>query len=341
MKKYDPVDRCGVVLAAGEGKRIQPFVYQLRGDTLPKQYVNFIGTRSMFEHTLNRAQMLIPRERLFTVVGLNHMEYPDVRRQLSDRPDGTVVQQPRNKETAPGLLLPLIYLYKHYPNSVVVVLPSDHFILEEGLFMDHVDSACRFVEKDPTKFVLLGVEPYGGQETEYGYILPNGEREHLSPSAFQEVIQFVEKPNLHVAQALVQRGGLWNTLVIAFKAKTLFKMFKGILPELYYSFQRILDVIGTPHEKRVLDETYQNLESINLSKDLLEVLPWRYPSCLSVLPVRGVYWSDWGTQKRLMETLREKNMEDRINNLGGVLEKKRTVEMTTGVPAEKEILEVG
>jgi len=43
--------RCGIVLAPGEGKRLRPFIQRLRGKDLPKQFVNFIGTRSMLEHT--------------------------------------------------------------------------------------------------------------------------------------------------------------------------------------------------------------------------------------------------------------------------------------------------
>jgi hypothetical protein len=36
-------DLWGVVLAAGDGKRLQRYVRQLYGKELPKQYVNFIG----------------------------------------------------------------------------------------------------------------------------------------------------------------------------------------------------------------------------------------------------------------------------------------------------------
>jgi mannose-1-phosphate guanylyltransferase len=57
---------CGLVLAGGEGQRLRPFVKRLRGDALPKQYVNFSGSRLMLEHTYSRAEKLIPRERLFT-----------------------------------------------------------------------------------------------------------------------------------------------------------------------------------------------------------------------------------------------------------------------------------
>ena len=51
---------CGLVLAGGEGKRLQPFIRSLGKGTLPKQYINFIGTRSMLEHTLDRAERVIP-----------------------------------------------------------------------------------------------------------------------------------------------------------------------------------------------------------------------------------------------------------------------------------------
>jgi mannose-1-phosphate guanylyltransferase len=41
----------GIVLAAGERKRLQPYVQEIRGEALPKQYVNLIGRRSMLDHT--------------------------------------------------------------------------------------------------------------------------------------------------------------------------------------------------------------------------------------------------------------------------------------------------
>lgn len=45
---------CALVLAGGEGKRLQPYIKSLGKGELPKQYVNFVGTRSMLEHTLAR-----------------------------------------------------------------------------------------------------------------------------------------------------------------------------------------------------------------------------------------------------------------------------------------------
>lgn len=35
-----------IVLAAGEGRRLQRYVQEIRSEPLPKQYVNLIGSRS-------------------------------------------------------------------------------------------------------------------------------------------------------------------------------------------------------------------------------------------------------------------------------------------------------
>lgn len=40
--------RYGVVLAGGDGRRLEPFVNRVRGDSLPKQYLTFVGSRSGF-----------------------------------------------------------------------------------------------------------------------------------------------------------------------------------------------------------------------------------------------------------------------------------------------------
>ena len=68
--------------------------------------------------------------------------------------------QPENKETGPGLLLPLMHLYKRYPTSTVAVFPSDHFIVEEDSFQCFTLSigAFRVVQQDASRLVLLGVE---------------------------------------------------------------------------------------------------------------------------------------------------------------------------------------
>ena len=306
---FSPI-RCGIVLAAGDGKRVGPFVHRLRGDSLPKQYVNFLGTHSMLEHTFHRAEKLISPERLFTVVSKHHLSHSEPRRQLSDRTRRTVVVQPENKETGPGLMLPLMHLYKRYGDCTVVVFPSDHFIVEEDLFMSHVEMACRTVERDCSPVVLLGMES-DKPEPEYGYVVP-GEVD-TAPFGVRNVLRFVEKPEARIAQELILAGGLWNTMVMVFKAKSLLALVRRSAPALFRLFERIREIIGARDEEQVVERVYRRMPAVNLSRGLLEPLALEQPSFLSVLPVRGVLWSDWGSEQRIVRMVQRNGSVDQIH----------------------------
>jgi mannose-1-phosphate guanylyltransferase len=295
--------RCGIVLAAGEGKRLRPFVHRLRGDLLPKQYVDFTGTGSLLEQTFRRAERLIPPERLFTVASLDHLGYREAWRQLSGRPQRTVILQPVNRETAPGILLPLMHLHRRHPDAVVSVFPSDHFILGEERFMQQIDRACALVEEDPSRLVLLGIEPQG-PEAEYGYILPGERTIGSATHTAREVMRFIEKPDPRSAMEISLKGGLWNTMVFVFQIRALFENIRRINPELYDAFRRIGKAIGTSREMAVTEEIYRELPSINFSRGILEALSLEKQSPIQVLPVRNVYWSDWGSEARIIESLK-------------------------------------
>lgn len=297
--------RYGIVLAAGEGKRLQPLVRRLRGDALPKQYVSFIGPRSMLEDTFDRVELLLPRERVFTVVGEHHLNFPGVGRQLAGRLEETIIKQPENKDTGPGVLLPLMHVYKRQPEATVAVFPSDHFVLEGDLFMKHVSLAFHAVERNPSLFVLLGIEP-SEPEPEYGYILPKGDREESSSGlTIRRVRRFVEKPDSIAARELILNGGLWNTMVMVFRVKTLLDIVRDVDRELYASFEEIRKAIGTRDETSRVKEIYRRLKPSNFSKGIIEPLPARHPSCLSTLAVRGVLWSDWGLPRSIERVLRK------------------------------------
>jgi mannose-1-phosphate guanylyltransferase len=303
---------CGIVLAGGDGKRLQPFIDRLGGGGLPKQYVKFIGSRSMLEHTFQRAEALISPHHLFTVGNREHLRFPEVKQQLSSRPHGNVIVQPENKETGPGLLLPLIHLYKRYPDSTVVVFPSDHFIEDAHLFMVHVERAFHAVERDPSGLVLLGMEP-SGAEPEYGYILPGQRVESLHPSDVCEVSKFIEKPERSSASALILEGGLWNSMVMVFKAEMLLDLVRRTAPTLFRFFDRISRAVGTGAETDVAEEVYKQMRPVNFSQGLLEPLSLQRPSPLLVLPVRGVHWSDWGSEHRIMSVLQKTGHVGRLN----------------------------
>jgi mannose-1-phosphate guanylyltransferase len=291
----------GLVLAAGDGKRLQSYIQKIRGDDLPKQYVNFIGRRSMLEHTLNRAEKVIPQCQIVTVVNKQHLKFAAVQRQLGHQLPENVIVQPENKETLPGILLPLMHVYKRCPESIVAVFPSDHFILEEDRFMDHVAQAARAVAREPSRVVLLALEPQH-PETEYGYIVPRANDGHLNFWGTRSAARFVEKPNARTARELIDSGALWNTMIMVFRVGTLFGLVQQLCPTLHVKFMRILAALGSTDETKAIAEIYRTIEPVNFSKAFLERLAACSPELIAVLPVLNVCWSDWGAPERLLRT---------------------------------------
>jgi mannose-1-phosphate guanylyltransferase len=310
---------CGLVLAGGEGKRLQPFIKSLGKGTLPKQYVNFIGSRSMLEHTVQRAEKLVPSERVLTVITESHLRYPEVREQCSSRPKDTVIVQPENKETGPEFIFPLMHLSMRYPNSLVLVLPSDHFIWQEDRLMDYARLACLAVKRDPSRMILLGVKP-DRDEPEYGYLLPNKKRPGIGPN-MSEISWFIEKPDQKTARRLIRAGGLWNTMIMVFKTKTMLHWLSKLAPTLYHQFQQVYEAIGTASETDVVRNIYQQLKPMNFSKEFLEPMVKNYPSSLVALPIRDVLWSDWGTASRVMDVLRKTGTIANLNGFRHITEK--------------------
>jgi len=288
------------VLAGGDGKRLQGYIRNTRGTDLPKQYVNLIGRRSMLEHTFERTERLIPARQIVTVVSKQHLRYGAVRDQLSHRAPENIIVQPKNKETGPGIFLPLMHLYKRCPDATVAVFPSDHFILEEDRFMDHVALAAQAVAHDPSRIVLLALEAQY-PEVEYGYVVPREDHGRLNLWGIRNTARFIEKPDPLTARHLVDAGALWNTMIMVFKVRTLLTILHSLCPTTHERFSRIYDAIGTSAETRTTDEVYQTLEPMNFSKGFLELVAATRPETMSILPVLQVYWSDWGSPERSLQ----------------------------------------
>lgn len=294
--------RNAVVLAGGDGRRLEPFVRRLRGDALPKQYVSLYGTHSLLDRTFERVERLIPPDRIMTVVTRDHFRYDEACRQLARRPKGTVIVQPQNKDTAPGLLLPLTYLRRRSDDELVAVFPSDHNVANDWALMDHVETAFLTLERRPDLIILLGVKP-DRPESDYGYVLPGAPMTGVGRSDVRGVSAFFEKPPLRRAEALIQQGAYWNTSILVFRLRTLLDLMWRITPFLPLGFSDIAEAIDTTREYEVIDAVYRSLPPVNLSRGVLELASEMSPSPLAVLRVNDASWSDWGAEHRILRDL--------------------------------------
>lgn len=295
-----------VVLAGGEGTRVRSFLQQVCGGSGLKQFSTVIGSRSMLRCTLDRITRLIPPERVLVVVSSQHRA--DAEKQLAHWPRQNIIFQPKNRDTGPGILLPLAHITNRDPSAIVVVFPSDHFILDEKRFLDAVRKALTELKKHSSKMILLGMAPQQGEETEYGYIVGAARKplwEEVSP-----VAGFVEKPALSQARELIQRGALWNTMVFAVENGVLWDMAQRTSPALYHAFRLIQMTLRSgslsPH---ALEHLYEVIPPVNFSSAICEPLAAR----LCVLPVPDVGWSDWGTAASILRTLKKLGRLDAVS----------------------------
>ncbi|MGH7230940.1 MAG: sugar phosphate nucleotidyltransferase [Nitrospiraceae bacterium] len=285
-----------IILAGGDGVRTQPFIRRWLGEDKPKQYCAFVGTRSMFQHTVDRAAKLSPAERIVVVAARHHQD--EVWAQLDRRSVGMVLLQPNNAGTAPGIFLPLTYIRARDPHATVIVYPSDHFIYPEERFLTLVDHAVCTSTLRQGRPILLAALP-DGLELEYGWIEPGPVMAWTGRHQVREVRAFLEKPDHAQARRAMARGAVWNTLVIAAKADALWELGRRCVPEIMPLFKRLRDAIDTPHEVRVLEHIYQEMPNLNFSSDVLQ----RIPEQLGVMGLSGVVWSDWGKPERIATTL--------------------------------------
>lgn len=287
----------GIVLAGGEGARLKAFVRERIGTDAPKQFCAFLGTRTMLERTVRRAALLIPRERL-VVIGTSH-HGPHMFQCLGNKQPGSVLFQPTNRDTAPGILYPLVHILKQDPHALVALFPSDHFVLPGRHLMRAVSQAAEFVRRTGSASPVILAAEATYPETEYGWIAPGASMSSCQDGSICRVRQFAEKPSYCDAERMLTERWLWNTMVLVARASSLFDMFKNAVPDLVACFEVLQQYIGTRLERSVATEVYHMIPSLNFSSAVLT----HQADQLLVLPTQDMLWSDWGNKERIVQTM--------------------------------------
>ena len=282
----------GIILAAGDGKRLKPYIRARFNSDCPKQFCAFTGTRSMLAHTLARAELFIPRDRIMVTVNNKQSSY--AMHDVAGVDKRNVIVQPSNKETSASILLPLLHVFRRDHDACVVIFPSDHFIVEEKLFMENVAAAVEFVDRHSKYLLLLGVELHEFY-TDYGWIETSMKIADIRGFEVFRVKRFLEKPNSQKISTVQQEHCLLNTMVFVGAASTVLRKFRLLTPSVFQAFKKIDAALLSPHETSTVKEVYSALPSVDFSATILE----HDAHGLAVLRVKDVYWSDWGIAERI------------------------------------------
>ncbi len=281
-----------VVLAGGDGRRLQALTHDADGIPVPKQFCSLQGGPCLFEDALQRASAVASFRHVCVVVAAQHRRWWDGL--VGNLPEQNVIVQPHNRGTAHGVLLCLLHILARDPDAHVILLPADHYVGDEDTLATALRRAAELARASDRGVYLLGIEPEA-PDTELGYILPSPRRLSGSPS---RVLQFVEKPTVVRARALIDQGALWNAFIIAGSVWALLRLFDS-------SFSSTIASISQMAERRIelegalFDQLYEQLPSIDFSHGVLE----GHEATLQVLPVPRCGWTDLGTPQRVGMTL--------------------------------------
>ena len=276
MKQH--FDTWAVVLAAGEGSRLRSLTRDERGVTVPKQFCSLQGGPCLLQEALQRAASTVPLQRICSVVAEQHRQWwaPI----LSYLPEQNVFSQPQNKGTAFGILLPLLRILERDPNATVLLLPADHYLSDEKVMAASLRRAAAFAQSDPGSIYLLGVEP-DEPDTELGYILPEAPG-RTSASAVCGLSRNQTRPE-PACCSMREHCGMFSSWPAA--VRTLLSLFDN----------RFATTIAAMRgfEGASLDSIYQNLRSVDFSRDVLQ----GRESMLKVLTVPRAAGPTWAPRK--------------------------------------------
>jgi len=109
------------------------------------------------------------------------------------------------------------------------------------------------------------------------------------------VDQFREKPDLETAERYIKQNNFfWNAGIFIWSASTIVNAFRIYQPGVARIFERIMDVLGTDEEQRVIDEVYPECENISVDYAIMEKAEEIF-----VCPA-DFGWSDLGTWGSLL-----------------------------------------
>lgn len=288
---WDAGHNWALILAGGEGSRLQSLTRMASGIAVPKQFCSLGHSRSLLHDAVTRASLVTSPERTMIAVSEHHRRWWQ-NLDLSV-PARNFISQPSNRGTAQGILLPLLQILHRDPEATLLVLPSDHYVSNELALAVSLREAIGHVTRSSKGLLLLGMAAEEA-DPELGYIVSEGGMD------VSDVRDFVEKPDVSTARALIARGGVWNSFIFAAHGQSLLRRFEQSCPDLVGEMRHIVTRVPVSAQMGRLAELYARSPSIDFSREILQ----HSVDSLRVLKVPSCGWSDLGTPRRVIETVR-------------------------------------
>lgn len=296
-----------VIMAGGRGERFWP----KSRNSYPKQFLSLTKDgETMIQKTVSRLLPLVEKQDIYIVTNESYIKL--VKEQLPDIPEENILAEPCARNTAPCIALAAAVINRKYDDAVMLVLPSDHLIGYEELYLGTLKKAIATC-MEGTNLVTIGITPTY-PETGYGYINFSNETSDTNQDAYR-VARFVEKPDIETAKDYLASGKyLWNSGMFVWKISSIKSNLKAFMPDIYEGAEKIGEAYGTPVFNDVLCREFTAFRSESVDFGIMEKAD-------NIYTIPGSFgWDDvgnWLAVERINETDSNSNyIEGNVISIG-------------------------
>ena len=211
-----------VIMAGGKGTRLWP----LSRATAPKQFIQFVGDRTLFQATLAR----VSDDRLYApAIVITNEDFrflaAEQARELGVSLSA-ILLEPSARNTAPAVAAAAAFVASRFgEDAILQVLASDHEIVSDTRYDDAIRTARDTAASG--KLVTFGITP-SEPATGYGYIEVGAKLK----SGACAIKRFVEKPARDEAEKMLSAGDyVWNSGIFMFRAGQVLEELRAHAPD--------------------------------------------------------------------------------------------------------------
>lgn len=265
-----------VILSGGSGTRLWPMSRPER----PKQFLALTATETMLQLTAARAHgdaFSAP----IVVANASHAEQVEAQLAAIQSTPQAIILEPAGRNTAPAIALAALQADGDAP---LLVMPSDHVILDRDAFHTAIHAALPLVEDG--WLVTFGITP-DAPETGYGYIKVGEE----VAAGVHRVARFVEKPQRAAAEAMIASSDhAWNGGIFLFRADAYLRALEQFRPDILAGARASMD--GATREGTRIFPDRAAFEAS--PSDSIDYAVMEKADQVAVVPV-AMGWSDVGS----------------------------------------------
>ena len=270
-----------IILSGGYGVRLWP----LSRINASKQFVDLMKNKgSLFLDTLKRLEEEIFSPPVIVANDIHRFEILKILKTHKIKAEKLLLE-PSQKNTAPACIYASYFLQRE---SILCILPADHFIQNKKIFSNTIFKAALLAKKGYLVSVGVGAKD---ANVNYGYITVKNK---IIKNQYYEIEKFIEKPDLVKAKYLVKKNAFWNTGVTVVRNDVFIDLFKRFNPKVYNETINACQRHKKDREFIIPNISYwKKIKSISLDYALLEKNFNKL-----VIPLK-THWSDLGTYDSL------------------------------------------